>query len=340
MAMTVSIIIPVYNVAPYIEGCLESVMRQTYEGEMECIIVDDCGTDDSIAIAERMMAVYQGPILFRILQHEHNRGLSAARNTGTKAAAGDYIYYLDSDDEITEDCIEKLMAVALHDQGIEMVHGNGSVEFGNQGSGNPYIEQFPKSHLISNEDIRKFFYQKKIILICAWNKLIKKSFLTDHHLLFKEGIIYEDLLWLFYSIKYIRSVGFVSDITYLHRIRPGSITTGTEDKKCAYHRCIICQDIITHLTPGHEIEEYRYFGRFFASFYRRYAYCLPVFRETFPLYWRQAWQLKSYGMGGRLVVSYVLGKSELYAKVYEGLRKLKRWGASGIRLPRALSGTR
>ena len=142
--MTVSIIIPVYNVAPYIEDCLKSVMMQTYKGEMECIIVDDCGTDDSIAIAEQMIAAYQGAIQFRMLHHERNKGLSAARNTGTIAATGDYIYYLDSDDEITEDCIEKLMAVAMHDPGIEMVQGNGREELWNHGTTDYYTKLFPK----------------------------------------------------------------------------------------------------------------------------------------------------------------------------------------------------
>ena len=67
--MKLSIIIPVYQVAPYIEDCLRSVMRQTYQGAMECLIVDDCGTDDSIAIAERVIASYDGPIVFQILHH-------------------------------------------------------------------------------------------------------------------------------------------------------------------------------------------------------------------------------------------------------------------------------
>lgn len=99
--MKLSIVIPVFNVAPYIADCLRSVMRQTYTGSMECLIVDDCGTDDSIAIAKQMIADYKGPIRFQILHHEWNRGLSAARNTGTEAATGEYLYYLDSDDEIT-----------------------------------------------------------------------------------------------------------------------------------------------------------------------------------------------------------------------------------------------
>ena len=79
--MNVTIIIPVYNVAPYIKDCLKSVVRQTYRGGMECLLIDDCGTDDSIAIAEKMIKTYVGPICFRIIRHESNRGLSAARNT-------------------------------------------------------------------------------------------------------------------------------------------------------------------------------------------------------------------------------------------------------------------
>lgn len=105
--MNVSIIIPIYNVASYIEECLRSVMLQTYQGKMERLMVDDCGTDDSIAIAEKMIANYSGPIKFQIMHHEYNRGLSAARNIGTLQATGGYLYYLDSDDEITIDCIKK-----------------------------------------------------------------------------------------------------------------------------------------------------------------------------------------------------------------------------------------
>ena len=106
--MKVSIIIPVYNVGDYIEDCLRSVIRQVYSGDIECIIVDDCGTDNSIALAERLMASYKGPIQFIILHHQHNRGLSAARNTGIDVAQGDYIFFLDSDDELTDDSIATL----------------------------------------------------------------------------------------------------------------------------------------------------------------------------------------------------------------------------------------
>ena len=66
----VSIVIPVYNVAFYIEECVQSVIIQTYSGAMECIIVDDCGTDDSINIAKRAITAYNGPICFKIIHRK------------------------------------------------------------------------------------------------------------------------------------------------------------------------------------------------------------------------------------------------------------------------------
>ena len=98
MLPKVSIVIPVYNVEPYIEECLQSVMRQSYRGEIECILIDDCGTDNSMGIAVQLIEEYNGPIDIKVMHHEHNQGLSAARNTGIDAACGDYIYFLDSDD--------------------------------------------------------------------------------------------------------------------------------------------------------------------------------------------------------------------------------------------------
>lgn len=112
----ISIIVPVFNVEPYITECIQSVMRQTYKGPMECIVVDDCGNDKSIEIVEMLIDEYDGLIEFKIMHHDNNRGLSAARNTGTDAASGDYVCYLDSDDFIEPNAIEKLFdAFSLYD---------------------------------------------------------------------------------------------------------------------------------------------------------------------------------------------------------------------------------
>lgn len=110
---SISILIPVYNVEKYIADCTKSVMAQTYTGKMECIIVDDCSTDNSITIAEMLIAEYQGPITFHILHHENNRGLAAARNTAVEAAQGDFIVHIDSDDWVEPTMIEELVAKQL-----------------------------------------------------------------------------------------------------------------------------------------------------------------------------------------------------------------------------------
>ena len=184
--MKISIIIPVYQVAPYIADCLQSVMRQTYTGEMECLLVDDCGTDESIPIAERMIAEYKGPIRFEILHHEHHRGLSAARNTGTLCAKGEYVYYIDGDDFIADDCIEKMMTLALSDPDIELVQGNHCLCGEEQSF--PMIARPLVTHAATNQAVRKSL--NKQLISNAWNKLIKKSML----LLLKNYVVKHQLI--------------------------------------------------------------------------------------------------------------------------------------------------
>ena len=119
--MKVSIIIPVYNVEQYVEECLQSVANQTMTEGIECIIVDDCGPDNSAAIAKRFIDSYQGDIRFTFLQREKNGGLSAARNTGIRAATGEYVYFLDSDDYLVPSAIETLISIADRNGGVDLL---------------------------------------------------------------------------------------------------------------------------------------------------------------------------------------------------------------------------
>lgn len=338
--MDVSIIIPIYNVAPYIRDCLHSVMRQTYTGSMECLLIDDCGTDDSIVIAERMIAEYNDNLLqtrkleettkgrtitrgvrFKIVHHEFNRGLSAARNTGTVNATGEYLYYLDSDDEITDECIEKMMMMVLKDPAIEMVQGK--YDINGDGISYPVVKKDQILPITTNMDARQCYYHRHQIVVYAWNKLIKRSFLIRHHLSFKEGILYEDNLWIFYLMKYVNNVHFISDITYRHRKRPGSITTGLAKKTKAYHHSIVYQDIITHLSSGSEVEECHFYVRRFWSCFCRYAKIEPAYQDVFPLYWRKVRQLKLYSSCLYLASGYVLGKFKYGWVVCSLLARLK-----------------
>ena len=100
--MKISVIIPVFNVEPYISACIESVLGQDYP-DLEVIIVDDCTPDSSVEIARDIIGKHLRGACVRIISHDHNQGQSAARNTGIEAATGDYLYFLDGDDYLPHD---------------------------------------------------------------------------------------------------------------------------------------------------------------------------------------------------------------------------------------------
>ena len=227
--MKTSIIIPVYNVEPYVQRCLESVMAQDRaEADMECIVVDDCGTDRSMDIVRETIAAYQGPIRFVIVEHEQNRGLSAARNTGLEKASGDYILFIDSDDCLLPDSISYFLDnLALHPE-VDMILGN----VRNGKNGDLQIRHIQEPWLI---DDRNVFFRRMLhhqIYLYAWNKLIKRSVLVDHRILFEEGTIYEDQLWSYRLFSCLSSVLLLPRVTYSYEYNENSIvnTTFTPEK--------------------------------------------------------------------------------------------------------------
>lgn len=342
----VTIIIPVYNVAPYIGDCLRSVMRQTYQGAMECLLIDDCGTDDSIAIAEGVIREYNdnanvnlnanldlddnnlnvnggGGIRFRILHHERNRGLSAARNTGTFEAVGEYLYYLDSDDEITDDCIEKLMEVVLKDPDIEMVQG-GVCRYLMDGTPEVPGKKIVLPLASNHEEVRKCFYRYGQTYVNVWNKLLKRSVIVDNNILCKEGLLFEDNLWIFYLLKYVKRAAFVADITCHHKKRPQSITTSTNEQTKGNHLCIVYREILSNLTLGYEQDECDYYARVIASTYVKDGRMVPEYKEVLLLCREKC---KLYGSrSSRLIltVSYILGRYKYGTAIWNGLLWMRR----------------
>lgn len=236
---------PIYGVTDYVECCLESVMAQTYN-DIECIIVDDASLDDSIVKCEKMIASYRGSIKFSILHHEHNRGLSAARNTGTKAAVGDYVFYLDSDDKISSTCIENLLNPVLKNPSIEIVMGR----INHFPVASQQRKVFTDQEFKSLEAVRDYAFGKKGYAVYSWNKLIRRDFLVKNQLFFQEGLLWEDLLWNFYLLKVLHHLYVISDVTYYYRTRPHSISTGT-------HRAVKCRslDIIYETIADNLTEE-------------------------------------------------------------------------------------
>lgn len=217
----VSIIVPVYGVEQYVKDCLNSIALQDYQGDLECIIVDDRGPDNSMKVVNNFINSYKGHVEFKVITHKLNKGLSGARNTGIKAAAGEYIYLLDSDDEIANDCIRQL-ATPLLKESFDMVIGDYET------IGTTY--KFPQ--LLLNDGPR---YGRKTIMhdkrMNLWyqmavNKLIKKELIEKYNLFFLEGVIHEDELYS-YEIACVMQSMYVSKSskTYLYKVREGSIMT-------------------------------------------------------------------------------------------------------------------
>lgn len=209
--MKVTIIIPIYNVSEYITRCLESVSKQTYS-DIECILIDDCGTDTSMEIADNYINQKTDSIHFRIIHHDHNQGLSAARNTGIDNATGDYIFFLDSDDSITPDCIEIMAKLANKYPQAAYVQGN-TVTKGESLMSHQYKCIAPE-YCDNKEELEELILSKT--LTTAWNKLLKRSFIIDHSLYFPTGIVIEDTYWSYFLAKYSSAVAFTNERTYYY----------------------------------------------------------------------------------------------------------------------------
>ena len=97
--MLVSIIIPIFNAEEYIEECIESVYQQTYPN-IEVILINDCTPDNSMEIVEKIINKYKDKFPTTTIDHDYNKGISEARNSGLDIAKGEYIYFIDSDDFI------------------------------------------------------------------------------------------------------------------------------------------------------------------------------------------------------------------------------------------------
>lgn len=223
--MKISIIVPVYNVEQYIKECFDSIAAQTYKGEIECIFVDDCGQDNSVAVLVKLIAEYNGPIQFSIVHHENNKGLSGARNTGIRHAQGDYLYFIDSDDSITSDCIEKLVALAEKYPGVEVVQGSTKSKQEWLQLANKHFPEFSDNF----KWIRRTMLLRFSIPMTAWNKLVRKNLIVKNGLYFEEGLIHEDEIWNFMLAKHVHSIAFCCDITYMYRENPDGIMGQTKE---------------------------------------------------------------------------------------------------------------
>ncbi|WP_159518135.1 glycosyltransferase family 2 protein [Sunxiuqinia indica] len=231
--MKVSIIVPVYNVEQYIDRCFESICTQTFDNEeIECLFIDDSSPDDSYSILKRRILKYSGKINYKIIRHKENKGLAGARNTGIEASTGEYIYFLDSDDEILPNCIKFLVKTASTNPDCDYIQGS-ALRINHLGEkfDNYVIRKDFPNYSDNKRWLTRNILGRRTIPVTAWNKLIKKDFIVSNSLSFKEGILHEDEHWNYKATLYIKKIAFCKNPTYLHYLNDGTIMTNSDKTK-------------------------------------------------------------------------------------------------------------
>ena len=214
----ISVIVPVYNVEEYLEECLESIRKQTYQ-DIEVILVNDGSTDGSKEICERFCQVDSR---FRLINQE-NQGQSVARNRGVKESVGQYIMFVDSDDVINTSVLEVLLPYMKMDVDIvECRMTRNKEEFFLNRTSTIAFEGNAKKAILNCIAFKE-------VKFCAFTKLYRREIVEK--IPFLEGYIYEDVFTGINYLKHIRKIVIVDYIGYYYRVRPNSTMTKSFNEK-------------------------------------------------------------------------------------------------------------
>lgn len=218
----ITIILPIYNVEKYLEESLRSILNQSYK-DYELIVVDDGSTDKSLDILNKYKSKFNKIKIFT----KDNRGVSEARNLALSHAKGDYILFVDSDDFLKKDMVEKMVLKAKESQS-DIVISNYCLYY-EENKFYKALTDMPKAITYSSfqviDMILKYKFQGQL-----WNKLFKYSFLKENNFTFEEGRYIQDIFPVFKVISKAKKITYIDDELYFYRQREGS-TVHKRNKK-------------------------------------------------------------------------------------------------------------
>ena len=220
MGVKVSIIVPVYNVEQYLEDCIDSMLNQTLK-DIEIILVDGHSTDKSGYICDKYKKIDSR---IKVI-HTEDKGVSYSRNIGIKAAKGDFIGFVDSDDYIDKDMYKK-----LYDLCIENSSEISVCKLGRKVDGkiiNYEDNEFFK--VMDNEEAMEELFKGTLYRFSLCNKLFKKDLFKQ--ITFPEGRIHEDLSTTYKLFANANKVSYINYIGYIYVKRNNSILTSKYTKK-------------------------------------------------------------------------------------------------------------
>lgn len=214
----VSVIVPIYNVEQYLDECLSSISKQTYRN-IEIILIDDKSPDNCSAICNHWR---QKDSRMTLVQHEQNKGLGAARNSGLDICHGRYVTFVDSDDCIAENMIEILVNAAIETSADIVACSAQQV---NEDNTTVFREMsMPDSIYYNHEALEQFLYCTGKFLDSAWGKLYRTSlFQSSPSVQFPENLNSEDYYANALVLYKSNKVRTISSSLYRYRMRSGSI---------------------------------------------------------------------------------------------------------------------
>jgi glycosyltransferase involved in cell wall biosynthesis len=222
--LKISILIPFYNVSSFIDRSLSSALNQTY-ADLEFILVNDGSTDDSLSIAKRVIQNHFRKESVIIINHQTNQGIASARNTCINNATGDYIFFLDSDDELPLNSIENLTESNIESI-ADLTLGEFNVVGGKRDN---YVKIKIENEIRGKENVFDSFISNN------WydgtcNKLVRRNFLNENNISFHKNIVHEDILWSFEIAMKANLIIYCPNITYIYHLRSNSITQKMSEK--------------------------------------------------------------------------------------------------------------
>ncbi|VBB44605.1 Glycosyl transferase, family 2/glycosyl transferase family 8 [uncultured Paludibacter sp.] len=281
-----SIIIPVYNVEKYLRECLDSVLMQNYT-EFEVICVNDGSTDKSLNILNEYKTKYNNLIVI----DKKNSGTAAARNEGMRAAKGEYIWFVDSDDWILPDALS-VLDEKLKANHPEILCFNGKLKYESNGK-EEEDTGVTENNLNGWEYYNKYaLTSRKFHFVCVVLRLYKREFLLKNNLFFESGIAHEDNLWVPKVMYYTNSVDCIPHTLYVYRIRSGSkMQTFSEEK--IFDIIKVANKLSDFFIPKADIDK------------------TTVYRE----------------IAGEYFTVYMSPKADVYGKDYSKVKQLINWSS-------------
>lgn len=319
----ISVIVPVYKVEPYLRKCLDSIVTQTYQN-LEIILVDDGSPDNCGAICDEY-AAKDGRI--RVI-HQENKGVSAARNAGLDAAAGDYIGWVDSDDWIEPDMFEYLLKNAQEQDADITVCGHYEVHKETE-----LFCGWTEARLLDTEAALKLLLENDQMKNLLWDRLWRREILEG--LIFPVGRTYEDIAVMHRLFLKAHRILCLPEAKYHYLQRQGSIVDNKqlENRINHYRAAKLRLDEMhqqwpqfRHLLEGQCVASA---VGIWTSYYanpkeirRKYQEELKEIAAFGKAHYREALEYMHLGLAGRMVL-YLLPQAKWWAF---GLAGLVAWG--------------